>query len=239
MVNERKRMNSRTSILIGVILLMGITLPVAAADVARFSNLGFSEDSRVFVFSQHGIASDTGLPFGEIYTVDVPGNAFIREGVRQHTFNTPTSPGQDGLGAVLNLMRPIAPVMERLRVDHLRQGRIAYIAFNQTNPPQNITFRDFRDNTQFTISITQEARGSGREGSASFHLDVNVRRTDGSSQHHRVGRQGFFRDGVNEYALGQVIVGPDNRSLVMVMERITHLPTGRQVRYMVETVQLR
>ncbi len=241
MVNERKRTNSRDYILslIGVIFLMGVTLPTAAADVARFSNLGFSQDSRVFVFSQHGIARDTGLPYGEIYTVDVPGNAFIREGVRQHTYTTPISPGQDGIGAVLNLLRPIAPVMERLGIDHLRQGRIVYLAFNQTDPPQNISFRDFRDNTQYTISITQESRGSGREGSAAFHLDMNVRTADGSSQHHRVGRQGFFRDGVNEYALGQVIVGPDNRSLIMVMERITHVPAGRQIRYMVETVRLR
>ncbi len=225
--------------LITLLLLTSLAAAVHAGDVARFTNLGFSPDSQVFVFSQHGIEGASGHPYAEVFTVDVPGNVFVREGVAQQVFTQPVSAGQDGSGALFNVLRDLAPMMTARNVNHLRQGRLIYLSLNQTEPTPRVEFRDFQQNSRYTISVTQESRGSGREGSAAFHLDITLRTADGTTVQRRVGRPGFFRDGVNRYSVGQVILAPDGESLVVVMERITDIPGGRQIRYMVETVRLR
>ncbi|MEX2444920.1 MAG: DUF2259 domain-containing protein [Alkalispirochaeta sp.] len=233
MVNDVKR-------LITIVLLMLLSLSVTyAGDVAHFTNLGFSPDSRVFMFAQHGITQEESNPFAEIYTVDVPRNRFISDGVVSREYDVAISPGQDGSGALFALLPEVSPAIEDYDVSHLRQGRLIYLLVNGQEPRPQIQFRDFETSDSFTISMTQEARGSGPEGSAAFYLDVSAELADGTEIEKRVGRPNYYRDGVNRYQIRQVIAGPDGNSLVIVIERITDASTGRHIRYMVETVTLR
>lgn len=234
-------MQTRLPVLVLFLLIPAVVIPATATagDLARFTNLGFSQDSRTFAFAQHGINHQTGHPFAEVFLVDVPGNVFRQNGVARNVFTRGVSPGQDGSGAMLNVLRTLTPQLESHGIDHLNQGRIIHLAFNETEPRPRVEFRDFQENTRYTIAVTQESRGRGTDGSAAFHLDITARFTDGTTVEHRVGRPGFFREGVNRYAVGQVILAPDERSLVVVMERITDVPGGRRIRYMVETVRLR
>ncbi|TVR71758.1 MAG: DUF2259 domain-containing protein [Spirochaetaceae bacterium] len=223
-----------------VFLLVAAIGTASAADVARFTNLGFSPDSGVFMFAQYGITHRDGKPYAEIYMVDVPGNVFVPGSVRTRVFDRSVSGGHDGSGALYTLLPELRSSVETHRVDHLELGRIVYLLVNGENEPDRsrIEFRDFRTDTRYTISVTQNARGRGSEGSAAFHLNLHVRYADGTVVERQVGRPSLYREGVNRYRVGRVIVAPDNRSLVIVMERITDVAGGRQVRYMVETVRL-
>jgi predicted secreted protein len=233
MVNNAKRPFS-------IVLLMFVSLSVAyAGDVAQFINLGFSPDSRVFMFAQHGITEDESNPFAEIYTVDVPRNRFITDGVVSREYDVDISPGQDGSGALFSLLPEVRPVVDELSVDHLRQGRLIYLLVNGQEPRARIQFRDFETDDRFTIAMTQDARGNGAEGSAAFHLDVTAELADGTEVEARVGRPGYYRDGVNRYKIRQVVASPDEDALVIVVERITDTSSGQHIRYMVETLTLR
>ncbi|WP_026244933.1 MULTISPECIES: DUF2259 domain-containing protein [Alkalispirochaeta] len=226
----------------GLFALM-LTLAVAAAsagDIARFANLGFSPDSRVFLFGQYGITHPEGHPFAEIYAVDVPGNVFLPQGVQRRTFSRTLSGGQDGSGALYTLLPLFQPLIGEHQIDHLAQGRIIYLFIDGEDDPQpRISFRDFRTGTRYTLEIIQESRGRGAEGSAAFHLNLQAHHSDGTTLERQIGRPTLFRDGVNRYRVGRVIVSPDNSSLVVVVERITDIAGGRRIRYMVETLRLR
>jgi predicted secreted protein len=212
---------------------------IFAGDVAHFINLGFSPDSRIFMFAQHGIAEGDGAPFADIFTVDVPGNDFVAGGLRSATYDVTISPGQDGLGALLTLLPEAAPIVRSHRVSHLRQGRLVYLLVNGETERDRIEFRDFENGDRYTVAMTQNLRGSGQSGSAAFHLDVTTRFANGVEGTHRVGRPGFYRDGVNRYRIRQILLSPDERSLVIVVERITDTASGQRIRYMVETVRVR
>lgn len=233
MVNDVKRSFS-------IVLLMLVSLSMTyAGDVAHFINLGFSPDSRVFMFAQHGITQEESNPFAEIYTVDVPGNRFISTGVVSREYDVNISPGQDGSGALFSLLPEVQPVISDYEINHLHQGRLIYLLVNGQEPRPQIQFRDFETDDSFTITMTQDARGSGPDGSAAFHLDVSAQLADGTEVEMRVGRPNYYRDGVNRYQIRQVVASPDENSLVIIVERITNGATGRHIRYMVETVTLR
>ncbi|MFW5828196.1 MAG: DUF2259 domain-containing protein [Alkalispirochaeta sp.] len=225
---------------LSIVVLVFLSLSVTyAGDVAHFINLGFSPDSRVFMFAQHGITQEDSNPFAEIYTVDVPGNRFISAGVHSREYDVQISPGQDGSGALYSLLPDVRPTVEEYELDHLRQGRLIYLLVNGQEPRPQIEFRDFETDDAFTITMTQDARGTGPDGSAAFHLDVVARLSDGTEVERRVGRPDYYRDGVNRYQIRQVVAGPDGNSLVIVVERITDSAGGRHIRYMVETLTLR
>ena len=222
-----------------VVLIASVAIvPSAAQDVARFVNLGFSDDSRVFMFAQYGVTRETATPYAEIYTVDVPDNTFISSGLASSEFDTPVGPGQDGLGALFTLLPRVRAVVSQYDVHHLRQGRLIYVFINGSEVRSRIEFRDFETDNTYAIELIQEARGSGASGSAAFSLNVRVNSPSGSVSSAQVGRPELFRHGVNEYAISQVIVSPDGRSLVIVIQRNTEAETGVRQRYMVETVRL-
>lgn len=223
------------------LILMTFTAAGAlhAGDVARFVNLGFSPDSEIFMFAQHGINRTNSRPYAEIFTVDVPDNVFVRSGLAAREYDVVLSPGQDGSGALYNLLPDLRQTVGSYHVDHLIQGRPVYILVNGQEPRERLEFRDFDTQSRYGITLTQESRGTGEAGSAAFYLDVTTEFADGTVAEHRVGRPAHFRDGVNRYQINQVIVAPDERSLVVVVERITETSAGRRVRYMVETVRMR
>lgn len=222
-----------------VLLLIAITGFAYAGDAARFVNLGFSPDSRTFMFAQHGIAAENGFPFAEIYTVDVPNNSFVSGGVVRETYDTPISPGQDGSGALFTLLPDLHNVVSRYRINHLTQGRLIYLLVDGAEVRERIEFRDFETGNTYTISISQDRRGSGDSVRASFYLDVVGTLSNGTELEHRVGRPGYYRDDIDRYRISQVIMAPDERSIVVVIERIRETSSGLRIRYMVETVRLR
>ncbi len=225
--------------LVVVTIFLAITGVTFAGDAARFVNLGFSRDSRVFVFGQYGITYEENLPFAEIFAVDVPRNVFVQDGVFSRTFQTTIGPGQDGIGALYNLLPDAEKVIQRYGVDHLNQGRLIYLLVNGAAVREQIEFRDFETGNSYTIKLVQSRRTNGEHVQAAFYLDVTTRLADGSVVNHRVGRPDYFRDDIDRYRIKQIVASPNERSVVAVIERIRETGEGMRIRYMVETVQLR
>ncbi|NBC29306.1 MAG: DUF2259 domain-containing protein [Spirochaetes bacterium] len=209
---------------------------VVAGDVASFVNLGFSEDSQTFMFAQYGIERDTSRPFAEIFTVDVPENVFVSDGVKRRTFDVDLTPGQNGSGAMYTLLGNSQSLIEEYGIDHLSTGRIVYLLVNGEEPKSEIKFRDFNTGYRYEISLVQVAEGEGEEARASFHIQLTIIMADGNVEAFTVGRPGYFRDGVSRYRISQVFLSPDETSLVFVVQKEYEGADGKTIRYMVETV---
>ena len=217
------------------LLLCLVAGTAMGGDIAMFENLGFSPDARVFAFGQYGVTATASRPFAEIYLVDVRGNRFVSDGIFTFESDAPLSLGQDGRGALYTLLGRALPLLAKEKVDHLAWGRPIYIRIDGGEVQPRLVFRDFHAGVRYDVRLTQESRGAGDSVSAAFHIDVALTRSDASVRTLRIGRPGFFRDGVAEYRISQIIVGPGESSIVIVVERIS--PDGT-IRYMVETAAL-
>ena len=219
-----------------LIALIGlVTATVAGGDIATFENLGFSENSGIFVFGQYGVTGEASQPFAEIYVVDVAGNRFVSNGVFELESDRPLSLGQDGRGALYTLLATARPTLETQDIDHLSTGRPIYVLVDGDEPRDRLTFRDFNSEIRYDVRLDQQIRGEGDGASGAFSLDVTLTYGDGRVRSLTIGRPGFFREGVDRYRITQMLVGPDEASLIVVVEKRS--PDG-SIRYMVETASL-
>ena len=219
-----------------LIALVGLVTGTAVGgDIATFENLGFSEGHGVLVFGQYGVGGDESRPFAEIYVVDVAGNRFVSGGVFSFTSSEPIALGQDGRGALYTLLAQARAVLTERRVDHLSTGRPVYVLVDGDEPRDRLTFRDFNTGRRYDVRLVQERRGEGDETSAAFHVRLAITGADDAVQTLTIGRPAYFRSGVASYRITQILSGPDERSVVIVVEMRT--PDG-SIRYMVETAAL-
>ncbi len=218
-----------------VLLLFSVTYIAAAGDIAQFENLGFSEDGRIFLFGQYGVAEDDSMPYADLYAVDVVNNTFVANGVFQTADERPLSLGQDGRGALYALLQDAQTVIERYDIDHLSNGRPIYILVDGDQPKERISFRDFNTNTRYDVVLLQDQRSDGESVEASFHIQLTVIYPDDRTRTVTVGRPGYYREKVEKYRITQVLLGPEEDAIVIVVEK--HAPDG-SIRYMVETTPL-
>lgn len=218
-------------------LFLGFGSFALAGDSARFQNLGFSEDSRYFMFAQYGASEASGLPYAELYTVDVPNNRFVSGGSQKASYDTAIEPGNDGQGALFNLLEEALPLKKRHGIDHTRSGRLVYILLDGAEPQSEVEFRDFAEGRKYRITLNQASAGSGAEIRSSFHLVVTITESSGTMKSHTVGLPDYWRPGVERYRIKQVLLAPDDRSVVLVIEREERDGAGSNIRYMVETLR--
>ena len=211
-----------------------------AGDLASFINLGFSKDSRYFMFGQYGIKGDSSLPYAELYTVDVHRNAFTPQGVLRKTYTTPVQPGQDGYGALLSLFWDVKDSAQAEQISPLLQGRLVYFLVNGAEPQSQITFRDFQGGNRYEVNLNQNQFASGDRVSAAFHIKLKVFNASGAIKAYLpIGLPNYRRNGVKSYKIRQIFFSPDEASLVFVVEREEEGPAETvNIRFMVETVKL-
>lgn len=222
-------------LLISLFLLSGF---LYAGEVAQFVNLGFSPDSGTFVFGQFGINRTTSAPFASLFVVDVERNDFVRNGTFRSTETEPVSVGQNGSGALYNLIHQASPLIQQHQVNHSLQGRLVYLFINGQEPRSRITFRDFNNSNHYEINLVQQSRGSGETQAAAFHLRVSATTSAGRVVDQTIGLPDFFRAGISRYRIRQVVLSPDERSIIVVVERIAVTPEGERIEFMVETARL-
>lgn len=208
-------------------------------DIATFVNLGFSDDSRYFMFGQYGILEDQSKPYAEIYMVDVGSNDFTPGGVKKQTFSGPVEPSQVGLGALLNLLGASKSLTTKYGIDHLNTGRLLYILLNGEEPKSLLNFRDFNTGSHYTIHLIQAEYGSEESVSASFHIDMKVTGSSGNTRHFIVGLPDYRRKNIKNYRIKQITLSPDEKSVIFLVEKEVKDTTGSNVRYMVETVKIK
>lgn len=215
-----------------------------AGDVASFQNLGFSPDGSRFQFGQYGIDQRTQRPYARIDTVDVAANTFVPGG-RFQLSPPATSLGDDGRSALIALLGQAQPLRQRLRIDSLVTGRPIYFRVNgETAESKDIQFIDYQTSLSYNLRLIQTVTGQGPRTRSRFHIEVTIRNEAGQTlKTFRMGNPSFERQGIRDYRIAQVILGPTERQLVVVVER-DEWAGGRDsaddwnIRYMVETIRL-
>jgi predicted secreted protein len=214
-----------------------ITLPCSGGDIAAFVNLGFSSNSEYFMFAQYGLKEADSSPYADLFIVDVKANIFAPYGTKSLDYKQPVEPGNTGLGALFTIMEQNIALKTRYGIDHLSTGRIVYHLIDGDKNEEPILFRDFISNKHYKILLHQKAAGQGKNVESSFHIDLTITRADGSSKTYTIGHPAYKRKGVKNYKIRQIILAPDEQSLVFLIEKEEADTKGANIRYMVETVK--
>ncbi len=229
---------SKRLALIWVVFLLA-ALAAYAGDVAQFVNLGFSPDAKYFMFGQYGIAQKDTTPWAETYIVDVRANNFVPRGMHKAMGSHPVDPGASGLGALLDVLADSLPQKKQFKLDHLSTGRQLYVLVDGAQPADTLEFRDFQTGKSYKLALTQSVSTKGTETVSSFSIAVTVTDKDGRTHTFTAGSPNITRKGVKAYHLKQLILAPDDTSLVFIVQREEQDTTGNNVRYMVESARPR
>lgn len=223
---------------LGFLLLLFASPCIFAGDIATFLNLGFSDDSRYFMFGQYGISDGTATPYAECYIVDVVNNAFATKGSISEKFSTTIDAGNNPIGAMLTLLGKNTALVGSYRISHLKPGRIVYVLIDGEKPLSSLEFRDFNTGTLYSVSLTQRQKGSGASVSSSFWIDLVATNKAGGKTSSKIGSPDYYRSSVKEYRIKYIILAPDGKSLVFVIEKSIVNGNGEDIRYMVETKKI-
>ncbi len=219
-------------------MLAALAFPLWAGDVAAYVNLGFSEDSRYFMFAQYGVLEKSAAPYAELFVVDVPKNVFVSQGARKVTYTKSVEPGSSGQGALFNLIEDAQSLKKLFRIDHLLTGRLLYLLVDGGSAAETIEFRDFIQGSTYRVTLLQNTANKGGTYVSSFHVQVNITEKNGTVRTLDVGNPGYQRDGVKGYKVWQILLAPNAKSLVFVIQREEQDTKGSNYRYLVVTVSL-
>jgi len=217
---------------------LALLVPLAAGDVATFANLGFSPDSSWFMFGQYGMDATTSRPWAEIFIVDTKKNVFAPKGSWKGDFQRKLEPGQSPEGALFSLFAQAVPQAKVLKIDHLASGRLIYILADGQEKPQKLEFRDFKTGDLWQIALNKSV-SEGKDGvRSSFGLEISRTAPDGSVKRVVAGTPTLVREGVKDYVVQRAIVSPDEKTLVIVIEKRMDGKADGSLRFMVEAVRL-
>ena len=228
-------MKSRTLGILCILLLALVGTDGFGGDIAHFQNLGFSRDSRYFMFGQFGLDEKTAWPYADLFLVHVPKNQFVPQGVQRLRPEQPVQPGYNGEGALFNLLGDSIALKKQYAVDHTLTGRLLYVLLNGEQPQEELQFRDFQGGRSYKVSLVQNTQGTGKDVRAAFHLLLTLQEKSGKARSFVVGLPELFRAGVKSYRVARILLAPDDRSLIFVMLKEEVDDSGSDLRFMVET----
>jgi predicted secreted protein len=224
--------------ILAAVAALALLVPAAAGDIATFVNLGFSPDSAFFMFGQYGLDSGGGKPYAETYMVDTKKNDFVKNGVMRRVFDAKVEPGQDVQGALFALYGENLPLVKSCKIDNLATGRLLYVLLDGEEPPATLSFRDFKTGAAYDIALQKKVSESKDSVVSSFGLAVSVTLKDGTVKRVTAGNPDIKRSGVKDYVIRRIIIAPDEKTLVLIIEKNMAQKGDQAVRYMVETLKL-
>ena len=228
------RLMKMKKLLIIFVCLSLLSVPLFAGDVPTFVNLGFSANSAYFMFGYYGIDASTGKPYSEIFLVDTRKNDFVGNGVFRAQYSVRLEPGWNALAAFLTLYNQTAPLVKKYAIDHFAQGRLAFLAID--NASEIINYKD-ADGTEWQISLVKKTSQTETSVSSSFSIALAITK-NGTVNSYTAGNPGIVRKNVRNYIIRQIIIAPDNKTIVFIIEKEESGNTGVATRYMVETYRL-
>jgi len=220
-----------------VALMLAFVSAAFAGDVATLVNLGFSPDSAYFMFGFYGLNVATDKPYAEVYLVDTAKNDFVSGGAFKGMYGAELQPGWDPAGGFYKLFSDATPMARKYRIDHLAQGRLVYLLINGEDGPDALSFKDFDTGAQWDVALKETVEEKAGAISSSFGLEVSVE-SGGKKSSVKAGNPTIKRKGVADYTIREIIVAPDGRTVVMIIEKLVKSADGSSVHYMVETFRL-
>ncbi len=219
-------------------MTMLLASAVFAEDVATLVNLGFSSDSAFFMFGYHGLDIAAGKPYAELYVVDTKKNDFVKDGIFKGLYSVQLEPGWDTSGAFFKLYSTAGSATAKYKIDHLQQGRLVYLSINGEGDPNELSFRELSTGEQWEIRLVQKSEEKDGTVLSSFGIDLAITDAKGKKTAVKVGNPQIRRTGVLSYAIRRVLVAPDGKTVVFIIERTQKAGGGAGIRYMVETIRL-
>jgi predicted secreted protein len=230
-----KRMHA----LFAAIAFVLIASPIWAGDVASFVNLGFSPDSGFYMFGQYGVDTQTGTPYAETFVVDTKRNDFVQKGTARMTYAVRPEPGQDPAAAFYALLADQgAAKIREYKIDPLRQGRIVYLLVNGETPSDALSFKDYKTESQWEVLLRPTTVEVNGDVTSSFGITVAITTKSGAVKRFEAGNPGIKRKGVRGYAIRRILLTPDEKTIIFIVEKRVVTKDGDSVRYMVEAVRL-
>ena len=207
-----------------------------ANDVASFANLGFSNDSRFFLFAETGQNLEKGQIYANGYLVDVVKNQFVRNGIKKAVYEGSVNAGYSNMGALFNLLAEWNNFLKPYAINHLNTGRLIYSLEPGAEAKNVLSYRDFFTKKNYEIELNQMKIENPLK--SSFFISVKVTDANGNRLAKVVGRPDFQRENVSDYFIRQVIISPDNKQIVFVIAKTVIIDGETSIRYMVETLSL-
>jgi len=223
---------------IGIIIYLLIPVVLFAGDGASFVNLGFSDDSSYFMFGQYGLSSKSIQPYAELSIVDVAKNSFVSQGSFSEKYSEEASAGINAIGTLFRLALKNAATIANYKINPARNGRLLYVLLDGQKPLPSLEFRDFINGNLYNLTLIQQQKKTGSTVSACFTINLTLTSKDGKRTSAVVGKADYYRPGVTDYRIKYIILAPDAKSLVFVIEKTMPTDTGADIRYMVETIKL-
>ncbi|MDR2151102.1 MAG: DUF2259 domain-containing protein [Spirochaetaceae bacterium] len=220
-----------------VLGLLFITLKVGAGDIATFVDLGFSPDNKVYMFAQYGVQSKLYKAWADIFVIDVVKNNFVPGGKASLVHNEPVIAGQDGAGALYQILASNASLANRYGINYLRQGETLYIAPEETtNAP--VECRDFKTGIVYKATLVESVEGTGSSLTSSFYINLEQTSANGAKKNYKVGTPQVKRSLITAYHIKRIIISPKSNALIMVITMQKKSDNDFDIRYMVEAVHL-
>jgi predicted secreted protein len=219
-------------------LILAVASFASTGDIALFVNLGFSSDSKYFMFGQYGILEKDSTPWADSYVVDVRANAYAPHGASRFSSAQPVEPGASAVGALLNTLNDTT-AQKKYRIDHLLTGRLLYVLIDGQQAADTLEFRDFPSGRSYKVDLIQGTGTTDSYPSASFSLAIAITERDGKIRNLIAGNSSYRRPGVKAYHIKQIILAPDGSSLVFLIQKEERDTHGDNIRYMVETVRVK
>jgi predicted secreted protein len=147
-------------------------------------------------------------------------------------------PGWNPSGAFFKLFTGASGAATRYKIDHLQQGRLIYLSINGEEGEDALNFRDYKTQDQWELKLDQKAVEKDGVTSSSFGIELVFTSAAGKKSSLKIGNPQIQRRNVLSYAMRQVIVAPDGKTVVILVERRERLGQATGLRYMVETFRL-
>jgi len=223
----------KTFCILVTVLFLGVS-GLSARDTATFVDLGFSPDSRTFMFAQYGVQAGTLRPWADLFIVDVPGNNYVSGGRISYTHDRPVVFGQNGSGAFHSALIRNSSLVETHRINPSMQGRPLFIALDNAASTE-IEFRDFETGALYRAALIQTTEGSGASLRSAFHINVEREARDGTRRNYVVGSPHLSRPLIASYRIRQARVFGD--AMIFVIETQKQEGGTIAIRYMVEALR--
>ena len=224
-------------ILFSLAVMLFTSLNLWAGDIATFVDLGFSRDGNTYIFAQYGVRSTNLRPWADLFIVDVPSNNFVSGGRINFVGDRAINAGQDGSSALYQIITGNTPIIERHNVNFDTLGKPLFLALDHGTQGDSIEFRDFENNISYRATLVPAFEGQGVNLRSSFHINLERTYRDGTRRNYTVGTPQLRRPMIESYRIRQVIVNPQNTSMILVIEMRQREGDSVNVRYMVEALR--
>ncbi len=231
-------LSMKKSLLIMVVLCW-LSLSLYAGDRAEFVNLGFSSDGSLFMYGQYGINNLNDGMFADLQVMELPTNTLRSDLGQYRLYRRMIYPEQTGREALYESLEEYAVDKGSLvTIDHLSTGRLLYKQIPGEKTDEGIMFRDFSNGVDYSVAVTQRSVGEGSEIKSSLVLSVYRDTDTGEDKRYSVGMMTGYMLGRSGFQIKQVMLSPDSRFLLIVVQYEQYEEDGNDVRYMVRAVEL-